>query len=617
MKKTNVRLKSLRRLVAMLAGAFVLAASLLAATVPAGTATAASAVTPAGMTGDGREPSDGDIAVGANDIVQVANSKIAIWSKTNLAKPRVEESIQDFQGPAAKDNACGDPRIVYMPLNQRWAFSCTEDVPSPDAGISLAVSQTSDPVGPWYSWVGKAATGMCYGDGPNLLVTSDKLMLYTSGGGSVDPSCQKIAMADNIIHVFPLASLLAGTMTTPVTKDAKSTAAHAGGIYQNAARVQADGYYMGNDCESSSTSPMYCFDLTKVSGPPSSPTVTVTPIGSPALTPLPSSPPAIPGGFIDKDFPGTGVMHAVMENRTSDGHPVIAFSGDQGCPSDPDSYCVYRNIYDFTTGQLSTGVSGQPGFDNEIFGSVGIDAQGNLFDSYLSDSPTEAPSAGAAGPDWHAEMAVATTAATDSSERWGDWYAAAQDPSDGSKVWFVSDYQTGTSDTDWNTAIGCGTAAGYGCSQTPAVGAPQVRYQNFAPNPASTSIQPDITLNAPGGPVDLSKVTVRYWFTRDGTAAVDANCQFAAVGCSNVTESVVNLAQPVNGADSYLQVGFTPGAGQLAALGSTAVQLFLNKTDFSNFDQSNDYSYSPSTTPASTTAITVYVNGQLVWGLEP
>lgn len=609
MQETHVRSKSPRRLAAALAGALMLAASLLTVSVPA------SAATGIGISGDGNVPSDGSIAVGASDIVQVENSEIAIWSKANTATPLVRESLQEFQGAAARDNNCGDPRVLYLPLSQRWAFSCTEDVPSPDAGISLAVSQTSDPTGPWYSWVGEAGTGMCFGDGPDLLATSDKLMLYTSGGGSQDPSCQKIAVQGDIIHVFPLASLLAGTMTPSVTLDVGYAFAHSAAVYQNAASVQADGYFVGNGC-----TPANCgFDLLEVSGPASSPRIADTFLGADTATAVPSSPPPIPGGAVDQALPPAGgVINSVMENRTSDGHTVIAFSGGQGCPSDPDSYCVYRDVYDLTAGTLSQGYNGQPGYDDEIYGSIGIDAQGNLFDSYLSVSPTQAPSAGAAGPGWNAEMAAATTSTTDSSERWGDYYQVAQDPSDGSKVWFVSDYQTGTSDADWSTAIGCGTAAGYGCSQTPALGAPQVLYQDYNPAQTATSIQPDITLSAQGAPVSLSQVTVRYWFTRDGGAdTFDATCQYAQAGCSNVTESVVSLSQPVNGADSYLQVGFTAGAGTLAPFGSSAVQLFLNKTDWSDFNQANDYSYSPTTTPASTTAITVYINGQLVWGLEP
>jgi hypothetical protein len=591
MEKTNLRSRGLRRLPAMLAGIAVIAASLLAVSVPA------SAATGMGIGGDGKIPSDGSIAVGTSDIVQVENSEIGIWSKTNTTTPLVQESIQAFQGPAATDNNCGDPQILYMPLSQRWAFSCTES-----SGISLAVSQTSDPTGNWYSWVGQAGTGMPFGDGPKLLVTSDKLLIYTSGN------------PDDIIHVYPLASLLAGTMTTPVTLDVGYAFPHTSAVYQNAASVQAAAYFVGNGC-----TPSNCgFDLVTVSGPPSSPQINDTFLGADTATAVPSSPPPIPGGAIDQALPGDGVISAVMENRTSDGHAVIAFSGEQGCPSDPNSYCVYRDVYDLTAGTLSQGYSGQPGYDDEIYGSVGIDAQGNLFDSYTSVSPTQAPSAGAAGPNWNAEMAATTTATTDSSERWGDSYEAAQDPSDGSKVWFVSDYQTGTSEADWATAIGCGTAAGYGCSQTPALGAPQVLYADYNPAQTTNSIQPDITLDAQGAPVNLSQVTVRYWFTRDsGADSFNATCQYAQVGCSNVTESVVNLSQPVNGADSYLQVGFTAGAGQLGAFRSSSIQLFLNKTDWSNFNQANDYSYLPSTTPTTTTAITVYINGQLVWGLEP
>jgi hypothetical protein len=73
------------------------------------------------------------------------------------------------------------------------------------------------------------------------------------------------------------------------------------------------------------------------------------------------------------------------------------------------------------------------------------------------------------------------------------------------------------------------------------------------------------------------------------------------------------------GADRYLEVGFTAGAGTLGAGANIGdAQLRLNKTDWSNFTESNDYSWSGTQTSyADSTKVTVYVNGTLVWGTEP
>lgn len=133
-------------------------------------------------------------------------------------------------------------------------------------------------------------------------------------------------------------------------------------------------------------------------------------------------------------------------------------------------------------------------------------------------------------------------------------------------------------------------------------------------------IEPEFQIvNNGSSSVALSQLTIRYWFTKDTSATLKPGCNYAVVGCSNITETTGAINPPVTGADSYLQVGFTSGAGSVAA-NSTGdkIKLIVQKSDFSNFDQTNDYSFNASfTTFTNWQNVTLYQNGALVWGTEP
>jgi cellulose 1,4-beta-cellobiosidase len=154
----------------------------------------------------------------------------------------------------------------------------------------------------------------------------------------------------------------------------------------------------------------------------------------------------------------------------------------------------------------------------------------------------------------------------------------------------------------------------------PGGGAVKGQYRNFDTSANDNQIKPGLAIiNTGTSNLDLSTVKIRYWFTGDaGATTYSTWCDYALRGCGNLTHRVVAIT-PKTGADHYLEIGYTSGAGTLAPGASTGDGQFrLNKTDWSNFTESNDYSWSATQTGyGDWTKITLYINGTLAWGTEP
>ncbi len=146
----------------------------------------------------------------------------------------------------------------------------------------------------------------------------------------------------------------------------------------------------------------------------------------------------------------------------------------------------------------------------------------------------------------------------------------------------------------------------------------KAQYKNNDSATGDNQIKPGLQLvNTGTGAVDLSRVTVRYWFTGESSSAgFQTWCDYAQVGCSTVKTSVTTLPAARTGADHSLDVTFA--SGSLAAGANTGdIQLRLAKADWSNFNETDDYSRGTGTSYADAAKVTVYVGGTLVWGTEP
>ena len=153
----------------------------------------------------------------------------------------------------------------------------------------------------------------------------------------------------------------------------------------------------------------------------------------------------------------------------------------------------------------------------------------------------------------------------------------------------------------------------------PGNGSLTVQFYNQSTAATSNSIYLNIKLvNTGSSAIALSDVKVRYFYTIDDTKTQNFYCDYSPLGSANVNGTFVTMATAKTGADTYVEIGFTSGAGNLAAGASTTVQARFAKSDWTNYTQTNDYSFnSSSTTFVDWTKVTAYISGSLQWGTEP
>jgi hypothetical protein len=129
--------------------------------------------------------------------------------------------------------------------------------------------------------------------------------------------------------------------------------------------------------------------------------------------------------------------------------------------------------------------------------------------------------------------------------------------------------------------------------------------------------------NMKSNTINLSDLTVRYWFTTDDPTGMVFYCDYAMLDCANVTPNATfaPVTPRKTGANAYLQVGFGASAAPLTAFSDTGdIQIRVSDSpSYYPVDQTDDYSYDCSmmNTEVDNMKITAYVGGALAWGVEP
>jgi hypothetical protein len=142
-----------------------------------------------------------------------------------------------------------------------------------------------------------------------------------------------------------------------------------------------------------------------------------------------------------------------------------------------------------------------------------------------------------------------------------------------------------------------------------------VQYRTYDTDPNDNNIKPHFRLvNDSPNAIPLSELRLRYWFTDAATAVSQIHCDYAGMGCSQVTAVTSHT-----GTQHYIDITFSPAAGQLEAASiSGQIHTRLNHTNWQPHNENDDHSFLVTGTDfIDWQNITLYRNNTLIWGVEP
>jgi hypothetical protein len=125
-------------------------------------------------------------------------------------------------------------------------------------------------------------------------------------------------------------------------------------------------------------------------------------------------------------------------------------------------------------------------------------------------------------------------------------------------------------------------------------------------------------------------VKIRYYYTKDLVINEIFTCDWSNITAAKITGTVVEMPVPKPNADSYIEIGFIDDAGilnpgenvEIVSRTGNSYALSLATPPYSEwnymYDQDSDYSFNNTSSDFVVwDKITVYISGELYWGIEP
>jgi YVTN family beta-propeller protein len=295
------------------------------------------------------KPADPQVAASPTWVVEEVNSELAIFDRSGSGTPAKTVVLSTFFGSTGYGTT-GDPQLLYDTPTGRWystVVACTKcGAAAGPSAVYLAVSQTSDPNGAWWTWL-VASDPNALLDQPRLGFTADKLLVdYSRFTGST-------SFDADYLYVLEKADAIAGTQPRVVSQNMTSGLNHRFAIrpaVPNASSNPKIAYaaYRGTDAVGTYAS------ILAVTGTPAGGNVSISEQG-PGIAGFNTPPPAAQPGPLDNIGTGDNRFQSVSYVKQG-----LWIAAEDRCGNGPYYACV-RLIHVALGGTATVDADWKPG----------------------------------------------------------------------------------------------------------------------------------------------------------------------------------------------------------------------------------------------------------------